>query len=66
MIPPPLSNYTCGASNPNPTCLKPFDKACTIDCVLPKLVPQIAADLNVHVNSPIPHPTTTTTTTTTL
>ena len=46
MIPPPLSNYSC-ADSTNPTCLSPFDKACTIDCVLPKLVPKITADLGL-------------------
>lgn len=46
MIPPPLSNYTC-AGNPNPTCLSPFSKSCTIDCVLPKIVPKITAELGL-------------------
>lgn len=46
MIPPPLSNYSC-AENPNPTCLSPFSKSCTIDCVLPKLVPKITAELGL-------------------
>lgn len=46
MIPPPLSNYSC-VDNTNPSCLMPFSKSCTIDCVLPKMVPEIAADLGL-------------------
>jgi len=46
MIPPPLSNYSC-VGNPNPTCLAPFSKSCAIDCVLPKLVPEITAELGL-------------------
>jgi len=46
MIPPPLSNFTCSATN-NPTCLAPYDKACVIDCVLPQLVPELNKELGI-------------------
>lgn len=56
MIPPPYGNTTC-IGNPNPTCLKPFDKECTINCVLPKLVPLLTAQINAkkpQLDPPIP------------
>lgn len=46
MITPPLSNYSC-SGNPNPTCLSPYDKACVIDCVLPKVIPQLTQELGL-------------------
>mmetsp|Transcript_6862 Transcript_6862/g.17679 ORF Transcript_6862/g.17679 Transcript_6862/m.17679 type:complete len:252 (-) Transcript_6862:613-1368(-) len=45
MVTPPLGNFTCGA--PNPTCLNPYDKSCVIDCVLPKLIPELTMELGL-------------------
>jgi len=49
MIPPPLSNFTCSdmPGGSNPTCLAPYNKACVIDCVLPKLVPSLTKQLGL-------------------
>lgn len=46
MIPPPFLNYTC-AGNPNPTCLSPWNTSCIIDCLLPKIIANISADLGL-------------------
>jgi lysophospholipase L1-like esterase len=50
MVPPPFGNTTCvggAGSAANPTCLAPFDKNCVINCLLPKLVPQLGSKIGL-------------------
>jgi hypothetical protein len=48
MIPPPYMNWTCPSTCPafNGT-NKEFAKACVIDCILPKLVPELTAEVGL-------------------